>query len=178
MPIPPTSSDDADHSGHDHRHVHEHAGDRLHQLFLRRNPEVVGLIFLQMMSRSKDVSHLLFCQVGVFPPPNLKCKRQVLHLVLTVDRRGSGERDEDHVVGVAGNRAAPLLHHADDREAVAVQLDRLPDRVTQSQLPRDVCAQDGHALLRFLIDGRKEAPMIDPLIGHFLIRAVHGNERS
>ena len=73
---------------------------------------------------------------------HLQRDREMLHAVGSVEHLRGGERDEDDVVGIAADRRAALLHHADDGEVVVVEADVFADGVGQAELPRRFRAED------------------------------------
>ena len=163
---------DPDYGAHDAGSRVEHRGDRLHQLFLRGDLEIVGLAFFQMVPSAQDVSDLLFGQVDVVARAHLQRDRQVLHAVGPVEHLRGGERDVDNIVRIVADRRAALLHHADDGEVVVIHADVFADRVAQPQLPCGLESEDGYAFLCFLIERAEEAAVIDELLGHVRIALV------
>src|SRR5207302_6457067 len=120
---------DADHPAHDPGHVTEDVGDRLEDLLLRQDAEIVALPLLQVMPQAKGLGDLLAGQVEVAAGAHLEGQNEPLHVVRTVHDGGRGERNENDVVAVLAELAALLLHDADDSEAIVVDGDLFADGI-------------------------------------------------
>src|SRR5205085_10987069 len=107
----------------------------------------------------------------------LEGEDEARHVLRAPDGRCRAERDEHDVVAVLPERAAFLLHHADDGEAVAVDLDELADGIAADvELLRRGDAEDADALLRLIVERSEEAAAIDPVVEDVLIGAVDAVE--
>src|ERR1043165_1978332 len=167
----------ADDRAHDYGRRGERFGDHFQNLLLRQHAEIVFLIFLEVVARAEDLRRLFLDEVEIAATAHLEGKDEAFHVLAPPDRGGGAEGDEDDVVAVLPEGTAFLLHHADDGEAVAVDLDRLAEGIGgELELFRDGLPDDADAFPALRVERGEEAAALDPVVEDVLIRSVDAHE--